>query len=254
MRRKLIPVIGLVLLVAVFAFSGCAAGTAAQTQQPSGVQVNLSNQQEGISVSGQGKVTAAPDIAIISLGISAQAATVAEAQAQAATAMDKVITALNANGVASKDIQTQRFSITQVTRWDKTTEQEIVIGYRVNNIVVAKIRSLDKAGAIIDAVAAVGGDLTRINGISFSIDDPKPFQTQAREKAMNDARAKAEQMAQLSGIALGKPTFISESGYYPQPAPMPVYRDAVAEGAPTTPISPGELDITVSVQVIYSIP
>ena len=211
----------------------------------------LQSQQEGIWVTGTGEVNAAPDIAILQLGISAQRASVAEAQAEAATAMDKVMTALREGGVANRDIQTQYFSIQQVTRWDQDKQQEIVIGYRVSNMVIAKIREIAKTGSIIDAVAEAGGDLTRIDSLSFSIDDPSEYRKEARDKAMADAKAKAEQLANLGGVRLGKPTYISESISYPV-YPPPV-RVAEAAPAPVTPISPGEMKVSLDIQVVYAI-
>jgi len=234
--------LGLALVLAVVGLAACTPGT---------TTVNTGYQQEGIWATGQGKVTVVPDIATLQLGIEAQAATVAEAQAQASQAMDRVMTTLTNNGVAKKDIQTQYFNITKITRWDDKNQREVIIGYRVTNIVTAKIRAIDKAGAIIDAVAVAGGDLTRIDSISFSIDDPTPYLAEAREKAMADAKAKAEQLARLSGVTLGKPTYISESSYFPSPAPIRL-GDKEASSV-ETPISPGETDITISVQVVYAI-
>jgi hypothetical protein len=192
-----------------------------------------------------------PDIAELCLGIEAQADTVSEAQAQASEAMDKVMEALKDNGVAEKDIQTQQFSIYPVTRWINESGEEEIVGYRVTNIVLAKIREVDKAGIIIDAVAKAGGDLTRIQSISFSVDDPTPYYDEAQGKAMEDAKNKATQLATSAGIQLGKPTYISEGA-----ASVPRYFAETAGGiapAPETPISPGELKITVNVQVVYEI-
>jgi uncharacterized protein YggE len=246
MKKHWLVAVSLVLMLAVVGFSGCSAG-------PTTIgTVDINSQQTGIWVNGEGKVTVTPDIATLSLGIEAQAATVAEAQAQAAVAMDAVRTALTENGVADKDIQTQYFNIYQVTRWDDNKNEEIVIGYRVTNMVTAKIRDIEQAGPVIDAVAAAGGDYTRINNISFSVDDPTPYYADARQKAMADAKAKAEQLADLAGVNLGRPTYISEGTIYP---PV-VYRDAGMEAmapAPTTPISPGEIDLSLTVQVAYAI-
>lgn len=170
-----------------------------------------SSQQTGIWVTGEGKVEAAPNIASLQLGIAAQAKTVADAQSQANAAMAQVMTALKSNGVADKDIQTQYFSIQKVTHYDNDTQQEITIGYSVTNLVIAKIREVAKAGSIIDAVTQAGGDLTRVDSISFSIDDPITFYDQAREKAMADAADKAGRLASLAGVKLGKPIYIAES-------------------------------------------
>jgi len=211
----------------------------------------LPQQNTGIWVTGQGEAMAIPDIAELCLGIEAQADTVREAQAQASDAMDKVMEALKDNGVAEKDIQTQQFSIYPVTGWIEQWYEEEIISYRVTNIVLAKIREVDKAGIIIDVVAKASGDLTRIQSISFSVDDPTPYYEEARGKAMEDAMNKATQLATSAGIQLGKPTYISEEAAY-----VPKYFDEVARDealAPETPISPGELKITVNVQVVCEI-
>ncbi len=251
MRKKILLAMGLVLVLTLVGLAGCSSGGVSSGELPSALRINVGSQQEGMWVNGHGEVSADPDVATLQLGISSQRASVAEAQAEAATAMDKVMTSLRNDGVADKDIQTQYFSIQQVTRWDEEREKEIVIGYRVSNMVVAKIREIAKTGSIIDAVAVAGGDNTRIDNIGFSVDDPSPYRKEARDKAMADARAKAEQLANLSGVKLGKPTYISESIYYP------VYTPAVkvAEGAtaPTTPISPGEMKVSLDVQVVYAI-
>ncbi|MCX6011499.1 MAG: SIMPL domain-containing protein [Chloroflexi bacterium] len=240
-------VISLALVLSLVGFSACTAGP---TEFGT---IDISSQQEGLWVSGQGEVTVTPDLATLYLGIEAQADTVAEAQSQAVGAMDAVMAALAASGIAEKDIQTQYFSIEQVTSWDKDTGEEIVTGYRVTNMVTAKIRDIDNVGATIDAVAAAGGDLVRISNISFSVDDPTPYYEEARQKAMDDAIAKAEQLAELAGIELGKPTYISEGTIYP---PV-VYRDVGMSVAPEeaypTPISPGEIELTLSVQMAYAI-
>jgi uncharacterized protein YggE len=222
MKKYWLVAMSLVLVLAVVGFAGCSAG-------PTTIgTVDINSQQTGIWVNGEGKVTITPDIATLSLGIEAQATTVAEAQDQAATAMSAVMTALTDNGVADKDIQTQYFSIYQVTKWDDFKDEQVVIGYRVTNMVT--------------------------NNISFSVDDPTPYYEQARQKAVADARAKAEQLADLAGVNLGQPTYISEGTIYP---PV-VYRDVGMEAmapvpAPTTPISPGEIELTLNVQVAYAI-
>ena len=255
MKKKVLFVSGAVMLLLVVLLTGCSAGTTAPGQLPSDLQVNMNSQQHGIWVSGEGKVTAVPDVANLRLGVSAQESTVSEAQLKASDAMNGVMDALKSSGIDQKDIQTQYFNIQKVTRWDRDTEQEVVMGYRVSNTVTAKIRNIESAGSVIDAVAMVAGDLTRIDGISFSIEDSSDYQDEAREKAMADAKAKAEQMAKLSGVNLGKPTYITENIYTPGPvfAREMMQADLISAAAPPTPISVGEMDITVNVQVAYSI-
>ena len=212
---------------------------------------NNSQQPLGVWVSGEGKVSVVPDIAVLSLGVEAQEMSVAQAQRQARQAMNEIMEALSDNGVAERDIKTQRFSIEDVWNW--IDEERVFEGYRVTNLVTAKIRDLDNAGPIIDAVTEAGGDLTRINNLYFTIDDPTPHYTEARLLAMQDAMAKAQQMAQIAGITLGKPTYITESGgYIPVPTPYPARAMSEAGAAPT-PISPGETEISLTVQMVYTI-
>ena len=253
MKKKMLFASGAVMILLVVLLTGCG-GTTAPGQLPSDLQVNMNSQQHGIWVSGEGKVAVVPDVATLRLGVSAQENTVSEAQSKASDAMNGVMNALKSAGIAQKDIKTQYFNIQKVTRWDRDKEQEVVLGFRVSNTVTAKIRKIESAGSVIDAVAAVAGDLTRIDGISFSIDDPSAYRDEAREKAMADAKAKAEQMAKLSGVNLGKPTYISESFYAPPPiAPREMLKADVVGAAAPTPISVGEMDVTVNVQVVYSI-
>ncbi len=256
MKKKWLLVISLALVLVVAGLSGCGFTSPDISSGSSGATpaVNLNSQQQGIWVSGTGKVSVTPDIAALSLGIEAQETSVAVAQSAAVAAMDKVMAALTEYGMAEKDIQTQYFNIRQVTRWDNNKEEEVVIGYRVTNMVTAKIREMDRIGEIIDAVALAGGDLTRINSISFSVEDPSAYYEEAREKAVADARTKAEQLAGFAGVKLGKATYISEGTV----TPPVVYRQdtyAMAEAGamPTTPISPGELEVSLSVQIAYAI-
>ncbi len=250
MKKKLWLVMALGLALTAAGLAGCDVGSPRSGATIAGSIFNTQN--TGIWVSGQGKVTAVPDVAILNLGVQAQAATVAQAQGQAAAAMNAVVGALRASGVAEKDIQTQNFNIQQLARYDDKTQQQVIIGYVVNNTVTAKVRKVDSAGPVIDAVARAGGDNTRINGITLTVDDPSRFETEARQKAMADARAKAEQLAKAAGVRLGKPLYINENGGF-----VPIKSIGMAAPAPslpaTTPISPGETEITLTVQVTYAI-
>ena len=211
---------------------------------------NCNSQYAGIWVTGEGEVTVVPDVAILSLGVEAQAVTVQQAMDEAAIAMDRVMAALRANGVAERDIQTQWFNIYPVREWIDDG-REILIGYRVTNMVSAKIRDVESTGSIIDRVAEAGGDLTRVQGVSFTVDDPSQYYGEARGKAIADAQAKAEHLAALAGVELGRPFYISESGGY-----VPIYRDYAmleAGAVPPTPISPGETEVTLTVQMAFAI-
>jgi uncharacterized protein YggE len=259
MKRRWLILSGIMLAVILIGAGGCVYGEGAQVTPPSiagyvGAPVITSGQQQvGLWVNGEGKSKATPDVVLLSLGIEAESKTVARAQQDAAQAMDAVMKALKTNGVADKDIQTQRFSIQPVTQWNEDRQRQIITGYRVTNVVIAKIRKIDSAGSVIDAVAEAGGNLTRIDNIGFSIEDPTPYYNEARAKAVEDAMAKAKQMASSADIRLGKLIYMSESTPYVPPVAIRDYAVKAEAAAPTTPISPGELEIQVSVQMVYEI-
>lgn len=250
-EKTIMMAVALACLLPVLVLTGCVTVAPTPAAIPS---VSVGSQQEGLWVTGQGEVKAAPDVAVINLGVQAQAPAVAEAQNNAKQAMDAVISALKINGIAEKDIQTTGYNIWQQTRWDNETQQEIVTGYQVSNSVQVKIRKVADAGVILDAAVAAGGDFIRVQGIYFQVDDPSSFLNDARAEAVADARARAEQLADLNGVKLGKPTYITESYYNPIIPRSAEAWSTVAGGAPTpTPIAPGETTITATVQIVYSI-
>jgi len=122
-------------------------------------------------------------------------------------------------------------------------------------MVIVKIRNIEKISIIIDNAAQAGGDFIRIDSINFSVDDPTEYYEEAREAAIADAKAKAEQLAKLAGVTLGKPTYISENMLSTPPIPMSgrAFADGAPEAAFITPITPGELEINLNLQVAYAI-
>ncbi len=254
----------------------------------------------GIWVSGQGEVSAAPDLATLNLDIVAFADTVAEARASAAEAMGQTLEALKSRGVADRDIQTSRFNINaqytsrEVTRCFEEGErsgaeveldvlhvgapespepvmqleaigrpkgssecvlerEQVVLGYQVTNQLTVTVRSLDSLDEIVDGAIEAGGDLARFQNVSFSIEDTTALKDEARAEAIENLRAKAEQMASLAGVQLGRLNYITESGGF-APSPMVVMeRAAFADMAAPTPFMSGELDVRVSVQAAFEI-
>jgi uncharacterized protein YggE len=208
----------------------------------------------GIYVSGNGVVTLEPDVVFLTLGVEAQGRTVQAAREEAALAMDAIYKVLKARGIEGTAVRTSHFNISpQYSYPDKQTP--VIVGYQVNNQVTVKIKDLKNVGVIIDEVATAGGDNTRINGISFSIDDNTEAVVKARELAVKDALAKAQQFATLTGMKLGKLVYITESGGYTAPE-RSYAKDAYAMGAASavpTPISGGELEVNISVQAVFAI-
>ena len=211
--------------------------------------------QSGIWVTGVGQMTAAPDIATINGGVEVVAKTVSEARGMAAEAMDALMKALTARGIEERDIQTTRFSIYPEYQYDRDKDRSELVGYRVNNQISVTIRNLDQVGMVIDDMVEAGGDLARFNGIHFGLDDSKPLEVEARKLAVEDMTAKAMQLADNAGVSLGDLVFISESvGASPRVDDFLEYATlkAVQNSAVDTPISGGELSVTITVQGVFN--
>ena len=271
------------LLAAIALLAACGDGeTTVTVNQP---------QQTGISVTGSGSVTVTPDIAVLSVGVEVTRPTVAGARAEAAEAMEAVRAALGRHGVEERDIATQYFNIypeysrpapcvetrlvpVPAPAQPATTEEaaaplaapavesepcppqeEKITGFRVNNQLTVKVRDLDRLSDVLDDAIAAGGDAMRVNNVSFTVDEPEQYMAQAREQAMNDARARAEQLAELAGVTLGRARSISESTvatpFFERGGPVAFA--AVAQAAPPTPISPGETEVSLMVFVVYEL-
>jgi uncharacterized protein YggE len=211
--------------------------------------------QNGVNASGTGTAVGEPDVMVLTIGVSAQRENIADAREAAAGAQGGVIQALRDNGVAEEDIQTVQFSVYPQYDYSRLDGQGEIIGYTVSNVVTAKVRDLDKAGEAIDAATLAGGNDAVVQGVWFGIDDPTELQKQAREQAVQKAREQAEQLASNAGASLGKLISISESSYYPffeRGIPVPNTGGAAFDQA-STPIQAGELEISVTVNVLYAI-
>jgi hypothetical protein len=133
--------------------------------------------------------------------------------------------------------------------------ERVLTGYQVNNTLTVKVRDLDNMGGIIDGATEAAGNLVRINRVSFTIEDTKPLQNEAREEAIAEMLTKANAMAELAGVALGKLVFLTESGSgVPQSFSRieSVGARAFASDQPTS-ILAGELDMNVNVQGVFAI-
>jgi len=205
-----------------------------------------------ITVVGEGKVTIEPDIARAQIGVEVIKTSVKEASDANKTALEAVLAALKAQGIADEDIQTSGFSIYAERYGTDGPLAEDEVNYRVSNNVSVVIRELDKVGAILDAAIEAGAN--NIYGIEFSLEDPSAFESEARQGAVADARANAEELAELNGVTAGGVVSVSEvvgngGGYYNSNF-AEVSR---AMGGGGTPVSPGQLDLTMQLQVVYAI-
>jgi uncharacterized protein YggE len=251
MNNKLISVVGISLAALVLLAVG-AFGFSLSDKSSAGSEI-VSQQNVGIWVTGTGKITVVPDIAVINLGVYVQMDTLEAAQAQAAQSMEAIMAVLTGHSIDKKDIQTSNYSVSPVWSWTENG-QRVLEGYSVSNTVTVKVRDTDDTGSLIDDVVAAGGEYTVINGISFTVDDTEAYYTQARAKAIANAKAKATQIAELTGVTLGEPTYIVDnSGNYGSIYYYPAYDTVKAAGESVTSISTGEVEILVSIQIVYDI-
>lgn len=203
-----------------------------------------------ITVVGTGQASGAPDVATVNIGIDTQSASVQQAVSDNRTRMNALLEALKGQGVADNDIQTSNYSVftEQQPSPSGTTPTTPTLTYRVSNQVNVTVRDVSKLGDVLDTV--VGAGANNIYGVSFSVADASTLQGDARAKAMADAKARAQSLATLAGVNLGDVVSVSEVVN----GATPMYRtEAAASGSGGTPIQPGTLDISMSVQVSYEI-
>lgn len=205
--------------------------------------------EPGITVTGVGRSTAAPDLMMVDLGISVLANSVAEGRSRATDLAHALIAAVKGHGVADDDIQTVRYTIQP--EYDYHDGAQRLRGYRVANDLTVALRDQGVTGQILDSAAEAGGDEVTINSVSFALEDEVSARDQARETAWADARSRAEHLARLSGRQLGPVIDILESMGRP-PGPGPLARMALAHDE-ATPIEAGSTTITLTLQVRFSL-
>jgi len=237
------------LLVALV---GCTAiqatpGSGSQSGSPS-TQATV---QRTITVVGVGKVSLVPDIAQLNVGVEDSASTVAEAKTKVDTQVAALLAALKALGIADKDIQTSNYSIyyeqpsSPLPKDSSSTERGGL--YHVSNMLLVTVRDVSKAGDVLDAMVAAGAN--QVYGVNFTVSDQVKWQSQARELAMADAKARADELARLSGVQVGQVQAVSEvigGNVYPVAADRGL-------GGGGAGIVPGEQELSMQVQVVYAI-
>ena len=206
-----------------------------------------------ITVTGEGKINAVPDIATISFSVISQGTDPELIQTANTEKMNKAIALVKAQGVTQKDIMTSGYNLYPRYRYDRNGGQQTLDGYELSQTVTVKIRDLTKISSILVGLTPLG--VNNISSPQFTIDDPDQLKSQAREEAFADAYSKARSMAKQNGVRIARVVSFSESGNY-----YPIYysRDAMmgkggAEGVPAPTIEPGSQDVTSQVSVTYEI-
>lgn len=203
-----------------------------------------------ILVSGEGRVEVAPDLAVITLGVSKEAKEAGEAMALVSEDMFAVVQELRAVGIADKDLQTQQISLQPV--WSNggsynSSGERRITGFLAANTVNLRVRDLDQLGEVLDRVLRAGAN--QFQGLRFDVADHALLQDQMRASAVADARHKAEQLAAAAGVTLGPVRTITDQdhgGGRPMMA-MEMSRSGAM------PIEAGELSFSHNVQVVFDL-
>lgn len=199
-------------------------------------------------VSGEGSVFVVPDIAKVNAGISANASTVQAAQDQINRAINKVSEAVKKLGVDAKDIQTQNYNINPT--YDYSGSSQRITGYQASTNLSIKVRNIEKVNDVVDAATAAGAN--NVGGVAFDVADKTKAENQAREKAIAQAKSKAQTAAKAGGFSLGRLINYSENSQTPIPVRAMGALLNKAESAPTQ-VEPGTNEVKISVTLSYEI-
>jgi uncharacterized protein YggE len=244
--------VAVLLLAGVLAFSQTSfAPSAAQAHTYAETASTL---PRTITVVGEGNVKIKPDIAQANIGVEVIRPTVKAASSGAKETMDAVLQALKQQGIDEKDIQTSGFSVWTERPYGPEGPSGDEVLYHVSNQVAVTIRDLETVGTVLDAAIEAGAN--NIYGVTFSLADPSQVESGAREKAVADAQAKAQELATLNDVEVGDVVSVSEvigggGGYYAGGIREAALSAGLGGGG--GPISPGELELTLQLQIVYTV-
>lgn len=225
----------------IFVICALLCGSVALAQETSGGR---------LTVTGEGRVDSAPDMATITLGVTAEARTAAKALEQTSAATAEVLALLSGAGVEPRDVQTRDLSLSpQWSNYSSSTgERARIVGYQASNTVVVRVRALDDLGEILDDVVESGAN--QFHGLSFGLQDPGPVQDAARRAAVAEALRKAALYAQAAGLRLGQVLEFNESG---SASPRPVMLERMAMAPDAVPVAQGEVTTQAMVTMVFAI-
>lgn len=240
-RVSTLSLLGLAVLITALA-SACAAAS------PPGQDRNFRT----INVNGTGTVYGSPDIATADISVVTRNETVKPASDENTRLMTAVIAAVKALGVEDKDFRTSNYSISIEQKTNPDGSLSDKREYVINNTVSVTFRDLSKVGEGLQAAISAGAN--EISNITFGVEDTAKLAAEARNKAMADAQARAEQLAKAAGASIDKPYSISESFYLPQAGAFKSnLGGGMVEAAAPVPVQSGQISVQVDVSVTYLI-
>lgn len=202
------------------------------------------------SVTGTGKATAIPNIAVTSVGVTVSGATVNTVQGELNKKINAITAAIKQQGIEDKYIQTSNYSI--YPTYDYTRSTQTITGYQASSTLTIRIKQLDKINAVIDQATKNGANT--VSGVSFDVEDSSTVESQARDLAIADAKKKAEAAAKSAGFSLGRIINYSE-GNIQAPRPVMMMDMAKSSGTPVseTSVQPGSNEVSISVTISYEL-
>jgi uncharacterized protein YggE len=203
-----------------------------------------------LTVTGEGIVAAAPDMATLRLGVLAQEEEAAAAMAAVSERMRAVLARLEAAGIAAADVQTSTLALSPEWEGPRPGDTGLprIARYTASNLVSVRVRDLDTLGAVLDAVLTDGAN--RLDGLAFAVADAAPLRDEARRRAVADGRARAELFAEAAGVELGPLMRLDEAGSPRGFAAMEMSRAASDGGMP---VAPGEVTMEARVNMVFEI-
>ena len=198
-----------------------------------------------LSVTGEGQVAVAPDMAVITLGVVHTDKTAGAAMDKVSADASALIAVLADQGIAARDVQTSQLSINPV--WDnRSNGPRTITGFEARNRVTVRVRDLDGLGTVLDEVLDAGANT--FNGLSFQLQDPSAAEADARAAAVRDAMDKAGQLSAAAGVGLGPVLSLSEGGGVSRPEMF-----AAQARAADIPVAAGELTVSVRVSMSFAL-
>ena len=202
-----------------------------------------------VEVLGSGTASAVPDVVVLDARVQCEATDVAGALSAAASRVTAAVRAVADHGVESADRRTTGMGVS--TRWDR--EGTRVVGYTAHQSLRLLVRDRDGVGELISALAQGAGDAFGLDNVSLKVADPAPLLVRAREAAFEDARAKAEQYAALSGRRLGPVLRVVEEPDRGMPVPRFAAKAAMDVPSGGMPVEAGESSVSATVTVRFGL-
>jgi uncharacterized protein len=228
---RVIPVLAMALMLGLPAFAETAPAT--------------------ISVTGEGKVEIAPDMATLNLGVTTEADTAAAALKANSDGIAGALSRLKDAGIAERDLQTSGLTLNPRYDYGSSGGEAKITGYVASNMVTVRVRDLAVLGQTLDAVVTDGANT--LGGLSFGLQEPDSTMDEARRRAVADATHKATLYAEAAGVKLGRIMSIADQGNYGGPQPMMMAEARFAKDAGSVPVASGELTVGATVAVTYEI-